>query len=58
METLVFILSACLFCSSVALLIAIRIIKTQEENLVVEIRHNERLRLMYERLVRGEKDGK
>lgn len=43
---------------AVAILIAVKIIKFQDEQLEAEIRNNEELRVLYERLVRGEEDGK
>lgn len=58
METLVLILALSNVICGIALLIAIRVIKTQDENLIIEIRQNEKLRVMYERLVRGEDNGK
>lgn len=54
METLVFILALSNVACAIALLIATRVIKTQDENLILEIRNNERLKVLYERLVRGD----
>ena len=58
METLVFILALSNTACGIALLTAIRVIKTQDKNLILEIRNNERLKVLYERLVRGEENGK
>jgi hypothetical protein len=58
METMIFILAISNVVCGLALLIAVRVIKTLDENLIIEIRQNEKLRVMYERLVRGEDNGK
>ena len=58
METLVFILALSNVACGIALLIAVRVIKTQDTNLILEIRNNERLKVLYERLVKGEEDGR
>lgn len=58
METLVFILALSNTACGIALLTAIRVIKTQDKNLILEVRNNERLKVLYERLVRGGEDGK
>ena len=59
METIVYILAIIMIVSSIALLIAVRIIKEQDERLTAEIKNNERLEKLYKELANGgERNGK
>lgn len=58
METVVYIMGIVLFICSLALLIAVRIIKVQDERLTDEIRNNDNLKRVIEELAEEKKNGR